>query len=607
VGDIFEFQHESVNYIASDIGGVVKDAGNGEFGTNPYITLDKPVYLEASYVYKIKVRLSDDTLVEKTIDTNSISDFSEPFQTLPVTIVWESVPSTSDIYAFGRADTYIKKYRITSVTKKDELTRSIIGLEYIEEIYTANDDYVIEEQTWEDRKQEAIQVMADEFLAYSSDASYVSNVNVTWHRAYSLVSNTWGIWLEDQTAGTAAQKVGTSNTCQYTITSGLTVGNTYKIYVTLDGQGLIDTGQNTTTITIQGKLAPPDDITEFSASYNVSTRAVNFTWSPVSNLDLSRYEIRLVNTVVASSAEYTPTDGTTITFVDGGGGADTITDSVNGFLAAGFEAGDEFTVSGSTSNDGDYTIVSVTAGTITLNTGAITTAEPGVAGVAFAEKTTAVEDPVTYTPTDGTTISFVDGGGNADTITDSAGGFITAGFEASDTFTVSGSTSNDGEYTIVSVTANTITLSTGTITTAEPGIAGIVFTEQVPGAESRWINGTKVISTIDNAASIYISESMDVTATYSIKAIDTSGIESENANECNAFINTGANTDVSVPDSLTLTSTISTNEETGVSVANLQAAWGVNAETLDAFSHYKVLLLDVEANQSAEWTTTENQ
>ena len=56
----------------------------------------------------------------------------------------------------------------------------------------------------------------------------------------------------------------------------------------------------------------------------------------------------------------------TIAFVENTASADTITDSGNGFLTAGFQPGDTITVSGSASNDGTYTIDSVVAGTITL-------------------------------------------------------------------------------------------------------------------------------------------------------------------------------------------------------------------------------------------------
>ena len=68
-------------------------------------------------------------------------------------------------------------------------------------------------------------------------------------------------------------------------------------------------------------------------------------------------------------ANYSLTD---LTFVDGGAGADTITTAAGDFLEANFEAEDIFNVSGSASNDGDYTIVSVVAGTITLATGTLT-------------------------------------------------------------------------------------------------------------------------------------------------------------------------------------------------------------------------------------------
>ena len=56
----------------------------------------------------------------------------------------------------------------------------------------------------------------------------------------------------------------------------------------------------------------------------------------------------------------------TIAFNENTPDSDTITDSGNGFLTAGFQAGDQITVSGSASNDGTYTISSVAAGTITL-------------------------------------------------------------------------------------------------------------------------------------------------------------------------------------------------------------------------------------------------
>ena len=72
----------------------------------------------------------------------------------------------------------------------------------------------------------------------------------------------------------------------------------------------------------------------------------------------------------------------TIAFVDGGEGADTITDTGSGFLSAGFYAGMPLRVTNSTNNNGitatsPVVIVSVVAGTITLATGSITAETAG--------------------------------------------------------------------------------------------------------------------------------------------------------------------------------------------------------------------------------------
>ena len=77
-----------------------------------------------------------------------------------------------------------------------------------------------------------------------------------------------------------------------------------------------------------------------------------------------------------SVATYT---AATIAAVDGGGSADTFTDSANGFLTAGIFAGDSILVLGWTgANAGSYgpfKVTSVVAGTITVPTGSIIAAD----------------------------------------------------------------------------------------------------------------------------------------------------------------------------------------------------------------------------------------
>ena len=59
---------------------------------------------------------------------------------------------------------------------------------------------------------------------------------------------------------------------------------------------------------------------------------------------------------------------TTISF---SGGGDTISDSGNGFVTAGFQTDDKIRIIGSSSNDGDYT-VEVSAGSLTIDSGSTT-------------------------------------------------------------------------------------------------------------------------------------------------------------------------------------------------------------------------------------------
>ncbi len=139
-----------------------------------------------------------------------------------------------------------------------------------------------------------------------------------------------------------------------------------------------------------------------------------------------------------------------------------------------------------TLNIGDFTDNTDTTGyldfTDALPVGAIVLGWKAVTATAFAASTV-------YTPADGTTIAFVQDGG-ADTITDSASGFVTAGFEAGDVITVSGATSAHGAgIAIVSVAAGTLTLGDAVLAGAEAGIEGVAFTVTSTAAVQIGISG----------------------------------------------------------------------------------------------------------------------
>lgn len=118
----------------------------------------------------------------------------------------------------------------------------------------------------------------------------------------------------------------------------------------------------------------------------------------------------------------------------------------------------------------------------------------GVTKVASSTATTLTKQGVLSAKT---TIAFVAGTPYtvAATITDSANGFVTAGFATGDTLFVSGSTANSRNFTIASVTAGTITLVMKDILTSEGAGASITVHNGEPTwASARFLTtGTRSI------------------------------------------------------------------------------------------------------------------
>ena len=73
------------------------------------------------------------------------------------------------------------------------------------------------------------------------------------------------------------------------------------------------------------------------------------------------------------------------------------------------------------------------------------------------------------------TISFT----APNTISDSAGKFISGGFRVNDTITVTGSVSNNADFTIVTLATDTITVTEQTVVTE--GTSTVTITESGPG------------------------------------------------------------------------------------------------------------------------------
>ncbi len=133
IGDVVAVQHDvplwgsGGRIVAADSGGV---------------TLDRPVRLETGQSYALKIRLADDTLVDKMVVNSCPADESfVETATLQIITSFDAVPAAGDLYTFGPVQKVAKPFKILSITK-DHLNqrRKITALEYNAAVYDESGD-----------------------------------------------------------------------------------------------------------------------------------------------------------------------------------------------------------------------------------------------------------------------------------------------------------------------------------------------------------------------------------------------------------------------------------------------------------------------------------
>jgi len=110
-----------------------------------------------------------------------------------------------------------------------------------------------------------------------------------------------------------------------------------------------------------------------------------------------------------------------------------------------------------------------------------------------------------------TTIAFVTG--SPSTITDSANGFVTAGFAVGQKISITGSDDNTGTWTIANVSAGTITLDSAEVLVSESSGARITIQAGSPKGNILCTSQRKlfIAGVLDNPSKVYYSQSGEVT------------------------------------------------------------------------------------------------
>lgn len=240
-------------------------------------TLDREVEMIPGIKYALEVRYVDGTRDTVPIVTPTQTT---SLQTVTLLSPWSRIPETLDVYSFGEVDRLTKTFRVVSVSRDQDLRFQITALEYIPEVY---DDAVYDVPDDDISDAQAVRnVIALETWVMSKDGTGHSVIDVSW----SGNAFQWNVFIRKSTE-LAWKLYGVALTQRMRIDMPLNEGETYIVGV---GTGSIPDNSDIDSVTILGKLAPPNDVTNFA----VSPFKDNFVmqWDHIPDADMWGYEIR---------------------------------------------------------------------------------------------------------------------------------------------------------------------------------------------------------------------------------------------------------------------------------------------------------------------------
>lgn len=329
VGDLFYFNHEVPTWGSS---GRIVAAGLGS------IEFDKAVTYNAGGSYAMLLRASDDTLFDKAVYICTSSEYTVFAQATEPTATgtgdwwvdtdspynkwrWDgedwidavsfvddatdtsvailTTPFSSgdlaklakyDSYTIGITGSYKRIYRCVSTARAGDLSRNVKGAEYNAALLDKTKVIELADRPLDFNR--AYGVFAHEYMAYTADGSYRSNIAAAWHSQATIGSQTWEVWLKDLTAGVLAGGPFITSALDFVFPSGLVkLNHNYMVYISVPGRGAVNTGDNTAEVYINGKDDPPPDVETFTFQ-QMADGTRRFEFAMERPIDFAGYQLR---------------------------------------------------------------------------------------------------------------------------------------------------------------------------------------------------------------------------------------------------------------------------------------------------------------------------
>lgn len=334
-GDVFLFQHHTPEYGLA--GGRIKKVLQSS------VLLDTPAEVEQGVQYCLRIRRRDNT--QKVY--NLVAEVSGETREIKLNEIPQC--AVGDVYAFGMIKKEAKPYRVTSITKKTDNTVEISGEVYNESVYTEDDSIEVEDvrysslgitQRYElDGTAEApIPIkLADNPAVQTShydqppyvdqielaesvevvNQQVVSNIHIDF-APVSMPDNSLAkivryeiLWSTDAKNWSGERAIGSKH-----VLRNMPIGK--KIYILVrpwTQYGVtndIDVSDSRLKwdITPTGEPPVPDNVQEFYVTQ--VGRDLKFTWLPVENTVIDRYEVRLGDWALGQKVGFTKNGHLTI-------------------------------------------------------------------------------------------------------------------------------------------------------------------------------------------------------------------------------------------------------------------------------------------------------
>ncbi len=207
-GDVIEVQHDVLTVgQGGRIIGVVDDPVTGVT-----LTFDRILSIGA-LVYELEVAHSDGTIESKSVHGGGDTDVL----TFPITDPWIAVPEVYEVYSFGVDGEHAKKYRITNISRTNELMRTLTLVQYDENMYDVYvpSDPVLETEDGGDSASKIVppdttveevanllnlasNVQLREVVSENrATGEYTSSIVVTWDTVLGDPRGSWEVWFRD--------------------------------------------------------------------------------------------------------------------------------------------------------------------------------------------------------------------------------------------------------------------------------------------------------------------------------------------------------------------------------------------------------------------------